>query len=58
MSMRRKSEWLINIHTRVAFGVAFVDVLEQGRTFLAIKLRAIFSRQPRVEHVFNGEFKL
>ena len=46
------------IHPGVAFKVAFINVLEQGGTFLPIKFQRVGSRQALVEHVFNGEFEL
>lgn len=45
-------------YTRIPFGVALEDVLEEGGTLLLGKGFVVGARQPGVEHVFNGELEL
>jgi len=42
------------VHTLVAFGVAFVNMLEQGGTLLTVKVGRVGARQASVQNVFNA----
>jgi len=46
------------VNTCVPFGIALVNVLEDGGTLLLVECARVDARQAGVENVFDGEFEL
>ncbi len=55
---RRATSTRHGIHARIAFGIAFVDVLEEGGTLPLVKRFVVGAGEAGIQHVLNGELEL